>query len=60
MTQEHIFVLKVNTETKNVSLYQPSTVTEGKGRAIAFDYKQSKLKRALAHLLKLIVEEVKE
>jgi hypothetical protein len=60
MTQEHIFVLKVNTETKNVSLYQPSTVIEGKGRAIALDYKQSKLKRALAHLLKLIVEEVKE
>jgi hypothetical protein len=57
---EHIFVLKVNTETKTVSIYQPSVVTEGKGRAVALDYRQSKLKRALAHLLKLVVEEVKE
>lgn len=55
---EHIFVLKVNTETKQVSIYQPSAVADGKGRAVALDYKESKLKRALAYLLKLITEEV--
>ena len=59
-TKDHIFVLKVNPETKLVSIYQPSVVEEGKGRAVALDYKDSKLKRALAHVLKLVVEEVQK
>lgn len=59
-TKDHIFVLKVNPETKLVSIYQPSVVEEGKGRAVSLDYKDSKLKRALAHVLKLVVEEVQK
>lgn len=59
-TKDHIFVLKINPETKLVSIYQPSDVEEGKGRAVSLDYKASKLKRALTHVLKLVVEEVQK
>lgn len=59
-TKGHIFVIKVNPESKQVSIYEPSAVEEGKGRAVSLDYKDSKLKRALALLLKLIVEEVQK
>lgn len=59
-TKDHIFVIKVNSENKQVSIYQPSVVEEGKGRAVSLDYKDSTLKRALAILLKLIVEEVQK